>query len=60
MQALANYQNAVVWPLVDRDTEQLLILIVCNITLGYGDGLEVGTALRTPELSIRRCVHLLL
>jgi hypothetical protein len=55
VQAVADYQSAVVWPLVNRDTEQLLILIVCNVSLGYADGPDTGVDLRTPELSIRRC-----
>ncbi len=55
-QAVDVYHQGVVFPLVNRDTSFLLILIICNKTLGFGDGPDIGSARRTPELSIRECV----
>lgn len=54
VQALEDYESDVVYPLVNRDTGFLLILTICNNTLGYPDGPETGVALRTSELSLRR------
>lgn len=54
---MEDYHQGVVFPLVNRDTSFLLILIVCNNTLGYGDGPDIGIGRRTPELSIRECVQ---
>ena len=55
LQAVNDYHQGVVFQLVNRDTNYLLILIVCNNTLGYTDGPDVGYTRRTPELSIRKC-----
>lgn len=55
-QAVGDYHRGVVFPLVNRKTSFLLILIVCNNTLGYEGGPDIGYGRRTPELSIRECV----
>ena len=56
MQQVADYVEYDRYALVNRDTGFLLILIVCNNTIGYPGGPERGWGLRTPELSSERCL----
>lgn len=56
MQQVADYVEYARYALVNRDTGFLLILIVCNNTIGYPGGPERGWGLRTPELSSKRCL----
>lgn len=52
---MQEFYAGVPFTLVNTGTEQLLMLIVCNVTLGYPGGYQTGVALRTPELSILKC-----
>ena len=54
MQQVADYVRDDIFPLVNRDTGFMLILIVCNNTIGYPGGPERGFWLRTPEFSVTR------
>ena len=56
MQLVVDYVEYDRYALVNRDTGFLLILIVCNNTIGYPGGPERGWGLRTPELFIERCL----
>ena len=56
-QAVGEFYAGVPFTLVNTGTEQLLMLIVCNVTLGYPGGYATGVARRTPELSILRCAR---
>ena len=54
MQQVADYVRDEIFPLVNRNTGFMLILIVCNNTIGYPGGPERGYWLRTPEFSVTR------
>ena len=54
MQQVADYVRDDIFPLVNRDTGFMLILIICNNTIGYPGGPERGYWLRTPEFSVTR------
>ena len=43
------------YALLNRETGFIMILIICNSTIGYPGGYERSYWLRTPELAIRRC-----
>ena len=58
-QEVADYVQYDRFALVNRETGFVLILIICNNTIGYPGGVERGYWLRTPELSFKRChLHL--
>jgi len=54
LQQVVDYVNYDRFVLVNRETGFMLILMICNNTIGYAGGPERGFGLRTPELSVQR------
>lgn len=55
LQDIADYVQYDRYALVNRETGFVLILMICNSTIGYPGGFDRSYWLRTPELAIQRC-----
>ena len=54
LQGIVDYVQYDRYALVNRETGFIMILIICNSTIGYPGGYERSYWLRTPELAIQR------
>ena len=58
LQEIADYVQYDRYALVNRETGLMLMLMICNSTIGYPGGFERSYWLRTPELAIQRCCQI--